>query len=373
MLCILPGCSQTESDALARVRQGIIGGQLSGPADDAVVMLQGQTTNGFQNCTAALVAPNLVITARHCVSNYVDLKYTCGADGNLVSGPGGQMGTLLDPSLISIRTGTTLKPVKLATGTQIFAAATSTMCQNDIALMVLDQAVTTMPIMPIRLYVGTQPGEQVRIVGYGIDADAGFGVRYSLSGLTITEVGTSQFRPVGDSIPPRMFETDGPAMCYGDSGGPALSDQNAIIGISSQFVGDCTATTVRDFYTEVAPFAADIILPAFQAAGYDPWLEGNSEPGLYGTGGDGSTGGASSTGGDTSAQSTSGGSTSSDTSAGGAPIGTGGDTSGPAVYDQGPPAGGSCACRAASARRSGLGIAAVAAVGLLGLRRRRRG
>ena len=127
--------------------------------------------------------------------------------------------------------------------------------------MVLDQALTTMPIMPIRLYVGTQPGEQVRDVGYGVVADdAGASVRYSLSGLTITEVGTSQFRPVGDAIPPRTFETDGPAMCYGDSGGPALSDQNAVIGIFSQFVGDCMVTTVRDFYTEVAPFAADVIL-----------------------------------------------------------------------------------------------------------------
>ena len=133
-LCVLPGCSQTESGALARVRQGVIDGQLSGPADDAVVMVQGQTTLGFQNCTGVLVAPNLVITARHCVSNYTEQKYTCDSNGNLVSGPGGQMGLLLAPSDISIRTGTFQKPVKLATGTQIFAAATSTMCQNDIAL-----------------------------------------------------------------------------------------------------------------------------------------------------------------------------------------------------------------------------------------------
>ncbi len=366
----MPACSHTSTSDLDKVHQDVLYGQLSGAEDDAVLMVYSKTANSYQNCTGTLVAPNLVITARHCVSNYVDLKFTCDSNGNLTSGPGGQMGTLLDPSAIVIRKGTFQKPVALATGTQIFAAATSTMCQNDIALVVLNQAINDLPIMPIRLYTGTQPGEEVHVVGFGLDADAGFGVRYARSGLIITQVGSSQFRPVGDSIPPRLFETDGPALCIGDSGGPAFSDHNAIIGVYSQVVGDCTAATARDLFTEVAPFTADIVLPAFAAAGFEPWLEGNSEPGLYGTGGSSGTGGDSSTGGATSTQSASGGATSLDTAVGGAPIGTGGDTSGPGVYDQGPPSGGSCACRTAMNRRSGLG-ALLAMAAVLGLRRRR--
>ncbi len=374
-LCVLSACGRTESANLSRVREEVLYGQLSGPEDDAVLMVQSNTGTSLQNCTGTLVAPNLVITARHCVSNYVDLKFTCDSSGNLVSGPGGQMGTLLAASAISIRKGTFQKPVKLATGTQIFAAATSTMCQNDIALVVLNQAINDLPIMPIRLYTGTQPGDVIHVVGYGLDADAGFGVRYSRSGLIITQVGSSQFRPAGDAIPPRMFETDGPALCIGDSGGPAFNDRDAIIGVYSQVVGDCAATNARDLFTEIAPFTADIVLPAFAAAGYEPWLEGNSEPGLYGTGGTGNTGGDSSIGGSNAsggapATSASGGSTSADTSAGGAPIGTGGDTSGPAVYDQAPPSGGSCACRTVGHRRGGLG-ALLAIATVLGLRRRR--
>ena len=205
----------------------------------------------------------------------------------------------------------------------------------------------------------------MRAVGYGLDENNLFGTRHSRDGVDVAKVGTSQFRPVGDDVPARSFTSVGDGLCIGDSGGPALTDRGAVAGVYSKVVGTCTAATAVDTFTEVAPFVNDLILPAFQAAGYEPWLEGNSEPGLYGTGGSNGTGGDSSTGGDTGA---SGGSTS--TAAGGAPIGTGGDTSGPDVFDQAAPRGGSCACRAATNRRTGLG-ALLATAAMLGLRRRK--
>jgi MYXO-CTERM domain-containing protein len=164
--------------------------------------------------------------------------------------------------------------------------------------------------------------------------------------------------------------TQGPLLCKGDSGGPALSDNDAVIGTFSEVVGNCADSNASDFFTEIAPFATDIILPAFEAAGAVPWLEGNSEPGLYGTGGSANTGGDSSTGGASAVNAAGGAGGVIDTAAGGAPAGTGGDTSTePFVYDQ-KANGGSCACRTAGNGRRGFGVLAIAALAVLGLRRR---
>jgi hypothetical protein len=153
-----------------------------------------------------------------------------------------------------------------------------------------------------------------------------------------------------------------------------LSDANAVIGLFSQFTGECYSPTTVNYFSEVAPFRDDVILPAFKAAGYEPWLENNSEPGLYGTGGSASTGGSGgvstaivgSGGATTIATSTSGGAAES----GGAPAQTGGSSAEVVVYDRGPSKGGSCGCRVAGARGYGPGAMAAMAM-LLGARRRR--
>jgi MYXO-CTERM domain-containing protein len=123
------------------------------------------------------------------------------------------------------------------------------------------------------------------VVGYGRTDDEEFGIRHTRSGLEVAKVGTSQFREEGDSIPPRTFTSEGPALCIGDSGGPAYSDQGAVIGVWSQVVGDCTASTAVNYFTEVAPFRAEIIDRAFVAAGYEPLLETSAGSGQAGAGG----------------------------------------------------------------------------------------
>ncbi len=373
-------CSYNSRDGLSQTDQAVLGGQLSGPEDDAVVKVEAQAASGtLWTCSGTLVAPNLVITARHCVSNFVDGIWSCDSDGNLISSKGaGSMGALDTPSNITVRRGTGPNPPRVAKGQTILAPSSTTVCINDIAFLVLDQQLNDIPIKPIRLYSGVAPGEQITVIGYGTDDDGGFGVRHIRSGLTIAQVGPSSFRPVADAIAPRTFLTQGPALCMGDSGGPALSDYDAIIGVFSQIVGDCRSTDAKNIYTQVAPFLSDVVLPAFQAAGYDPWLEGNSEPGLNGTGGASNAGGSTSAAGGAPAQSggasaqPSGGSTNSDNASGGAPNSTGGEPSLPAVYDQAPPSGGTCACRVSGTRHSGLGVLAAAAAGLLGRRRWRR-
>jgi MYXO-CTERM domain-containing protein len=77
--------------------------------------------------------------------------------------------------------------------------------------------------------------------------------------------------------------TEGPTMCTGDGGAPVLSEptdaEGAVVGVFSRATGNCAVNPVRDYFTEVAPFAAELLLPAFAAAGHDPWCEGNPGPG----------------------------------------------------------------------------------------------
>jgi hypothetical protein len=306
---------------------------------------------------------------------------------------------------------------------EIFAAETQTICLNDFALVLLDrnldQPPYNLPISPIRLYSGVEVGEQIRMVGYGSPTsgkDATVDTRNTRGGLIVSRVGKSdEYRPVGDNIPPRTFATDGPGGCYSDSGGPAYSDNDAVIGVFSQFVGDCYSQATVNYFTEVAPFRDAVVLRAFKASGYEPWLENNSEPGLYGTGGNVSTGGTASSGGapatggapsteaggasGTTIVLASGGATVVATAAtggvgdtpmstvaseaggapaavggaqanGGAPEQTGGSSQEVVVYDRGPSQGGSCACRVGRERRYALGAIAAMAM-LLGTRRRR--
>lgn len=391
------GCHAPAGEREAELEQAVVDGQDSGPEDNAVVKIESIDSAGtIGNCSATLVAPNLLVTARHCVTNMGPGTFTCDADGNLVAGPGGGTGILNDPTKVAVKSGSTVGKA-LAHGTQIFAAETQTICLNDFALVLLDtkldQSPYNLPIAPIRLYSGTEIGEQVRMVGYGpayVGALTGK-QRTTRSGLIVSKVGRSEYRPVGDAIPPRMFTIDGTAGCKGDSGGPTLSDSNAVTGVFSQFIGDCYLPTTINYFAETAPFRDDVILPAFKAAGYEPWLENNSEPGLYGTGGRASTG-AGGSGGASTAIVGSGGATSTiATSAasggaaetggaavdvggaqalGGAQAQTGGSSAEVVVYDRGPSNGGSCGCRVAGARGYGLGVIAAMAM-LLGARRRR--
>jgi len=340
---------------------------LSGPEDDGVVQLLSQTSRGTSWwCSGTLIAPNLVLTARHCITAYQEGSFSCDSEGNLVSGPGGSMGALDDPAKIAIHAGTATLPKTVAHGLQIFAPQTTSICRNDIAIVMLDKPLTGIPIFPIRALTGIEPGEQVRLVGYGTDDDGGFSIRHTRIGLAVSKVGSNPFRPVGDPIPNRTFMTVGPTLCIGDSGGPALSDQGALVGVFSQFDGLCTSPNAKDFFTLVAPFMNDLIVPAFAAAGYEPWLEGNSEPGLPPE-----TGGASGTGGNASTGGAANGGAASTNDLGGAPSATGGNTAGPAVYDQGPAKGGDCSCRAAgSGRYTGFGALIGLAI-VLGLRKRR--
>ncbi|MDB4945673.1 MAG: hypothetical protein JWP97_5207 [Labilithrix sp.] len=277
------GCAaETSGDASAdgAVKVGVDTGTagtriFGGDRDDdgasipGVVALRVGTGGTFELCSGALVAPNVVLTARHCVTKNVSTTVSCTENGESANGPHVQGDE--DPASIGIYTGAdpSFAHAPIARARAVVAPTGQYLCDSDIALVVLDTPITTIAPLPVRLKSSAVPGELVRSVGYGQnDASAPIGTRFrkSVSVLAQGQAVTASKTPLG----PHEFEV-GKSICQGDSGGPAISEgTGAVIGVVSRG-GDCD----EDFghiYTTTAGFS-QLFDDAFALAGASPLPE----------------------------------------------------------------------------------------------------
>src|SRR5262245_46282236 len=83
-LLALSACSASVDggEQTGRAKQAVIKGTTSDASQDAVVLLvhYDKATYEFGECTGTLLAPNLVLTARHCVAN-TDEAAACDETG----------------------------------------------------------------------------------------------------------------------------------------------------------------------------------------------------------------------------------------------------------------------------------------------------
>ena len=269
---VFAGCSGGDPTppATSSVSEAIIGGVTdSGTgAHPSVVML----TNPGGACTGSLIAPKLVLTARHCVSQNITQGIGCDIYGT--SSNGDHVGADYSPSSFSIYTGVNPNwgsPV--AKGAQLFHVSGKNLCNDDIALIVLDKAVTGLTPLPIRLDFGPQIGELLTAVGYGAvnDNQVGAGTRRRRANVPVRSVGQdwNELNGVGE------FST-GQAVCSGDSGGPVFSPAGGVIGIASR-VSNCSDPNASAKYVRL-DYHKDLILQAFAAAGASPVLEPGTAP-----------------------------------------------------------------------------------------------
>lgn len=365
-LLFLSACSAPEG--VETFQSAIVNGELSDESDDAVVELYAGTGSSRDHCSASLIAPNVIVTALHCVAQFNTLgRFSCSSSGALTTStpPDGSIGGPKDPASISVHLGVTASLTPDAVGVRVFGSGTDNICRNDIALVVLDRELDA-PIAPVRLERQTRRAELVRTVGYGLTGMSGQIRRHVRHGVTVTDVGTDRDYPrQGLAAPNTFVVTEGP--CQGDSGGPALSEETgAVIGVYSVSAGvSCTSDGIRNVFTTLAPFSS-LVQQALEYAGHEAVLE-PPEPMPEG----GSGGEAPEPQGGSGAL-PNGGTGNITGGIGGASGGRAGAAQGGEPEDPGSGSrdDASCACRLTPSNGSGQGAGALVALALLAFRRR---
>ena len=293
------GCAgETESitgtERVDQSIQAIIRGEASGAAHDAVVVLTNFNGGVRRNlCSATLVAPNLLLTARHCVSD-TQSSAACSDDGTAVTGAG----VVADrqPANLVVFVGkngvvpnTEVEANGTARGAKVIVGTSSTVCNADIAFLVLDRNVEA-PIAPIRLGPPA-PTEKVSAVGWGVDETGNLPQQREVrTGISLIGVGPGQY-PENPSYGYGDSEfMIGESACSGDSGGPSLSSAGAVLGVASRagngkardpnnYATTCVGSGAHAVYTHLG-LHKDLVTRAFEEAGAPIWLEGEPDPRL---------------------------------------------------------------------------------------------
>jgi secreted trypsin-like serine protease len=218
LVSVLSACSTSEQ--ISKSEANIIGGHKDQGSQHQSVLFMLTTANEL--CTGSLIAPRVIVTAKHCVLGHTvdQIRFGFGPD---------------------FASGVPYKRVTNIRTTEGFDTE-----GKDIALLLLESEGTLEPI-PWQHSSTDLLFETVTLVGYGQQSTGDpRQVNYGEKAITTSSIiATSTFE----------FAIDGPSTCFGDSGGPALLDSGLLVGIVSRGQERCTGSSVL---TRVDAFTAFI-------------------------------------------------------------------------------------------------------------------
>jgi hypothetical protein len=295
VLLVVAGCSAAPSaEETGRTESAIINGTSSDTSQNAVVLIH-YPVNSYAafECTGTLLAPSLVLTARHCVSSLVDetAGFTCDQKGN--GSTGGNLAGDFTVTNMYVITGNKrpYDPTSAfaAKGKKIIHDGATNLCNHDLALVLLDRAIPNADIAPVRLDAPVTKSETFTAVGWGVTTQTPQPLtRQQRANISVQSVGPYIDPILGLAVPDHEFMV-GESICQGDSGGPAFdSKSGAILGVVSrggngtaQNPSDPSASCVGGYnFYSATPGYKDMILDAYSQAGQDPWPEGGPDPRL---------------------------------------------------------------------------------------------
>ncbi len=232
-------------------------------------------------CTGTVIAPNLVLTAQHCVAPLDDAP-----DAELEGCYPSVFEAPVAAAAVSVYTGNPTgddaadRHRVLEIVLPPYTSPANQICGNDVALLILDAPISSTVATPIvpRVDVPLAAGEAYSALGFGkidpdVEVDTDNAVRYRRDGLVVECVGTG-CTPQPGYVVASEWRGDG-ATCSGDSGGPAIDSAGRVIGVDSRNNG-CGSYSL---YGGVEPRGAWIRETAIRAAGiggYEPppWSTG---------------------------------------------------------------------------------------------------
>ncbi len=269
-LILIAGCVPEEESTIEAAasqehvvhRHEIKGGQVDSSAEYSstvgMFMISGRA-GGI--CSGSLIAPNLILTAQHCVADISSQYVQCGQT---------QFGATADPSDLYVTTDTYLSQrSSYIQGAEVHVPPGGRdMCGNDIALVILNgnfPSSSATPLVP-RLDDPVAYGETYTAVGYGHTGNGqGSGVRRYITNRQV-QCGGDNPCPTRTTVQNSEFlGTDG--TCQGDSGGGAIDAQGRVLGALSRGPSGCRGSV----YSSVAswgPWVRQIAQRASQMGGY---------------------------------------------------------------------------------------------------------
>lgn len=243
LLCVFATtCSQPEPRLIP-----FINGGYAEPGQPGVVLIE--HVYGYM-CTGTLIAPRVVVTAKHCVRDVESTGQNFPVAGFRIHVGPNMYNTVYTTSVSSIRTypGTTLE-------------------NQDIALLTLTDAIPENIATPY-FYVVSATGQyaltigqtQLTIIGYG-ESICG---QTNHAGVKLRTEDTF----IGWITPNGDFATQGRGANHGDSGGPIFTSDLKLIGVTSRGSEDCTGEYAGITIGTFIPAHLDMIREVMQAAGY---------------------------------------------------------------------------------------------------------
>ena len=235
--------------------------------EDAVVDLWLQDNGGWATCTGSLIAPNVVLTAYHCVAREMatgDARCPSITSGDSVYT---EHSAIYEDHLaakdifvsLSRERGSASDMKFVAHGSEIVDNAARVLCSNDIAVVVLDRPITTVAPLKIR-GTAAQKGEKLAAIGWGKLDDNGAAKkeRTRREGIKVLALEGEIYRHTrqdGAKLVEAAYAGEfitGTATCHGDSGGPLLDSQHDIVGVASRGSSTGGCVDVLKTFTDVS-------------------------------------------------------------------------------------------------------------------------
>jgi hypothetical protein len=260
---LAPACGSSGEPDLERKHEAIAGGSVDRVHTNVFAFVT-LGEGGTELCSASLIAPNLLLTAQHCVAQTSTEVVRCDSTRFGPPTPAESVLVALDTRLTSRTRWYGVSELRLPPGN-------GELCGYDIALAILANnfpAAMATPLVP-RIDVSARAAEVYAAVGYGLDLDSGSGTRRNRTGLLVSCSGTACGPIVTNS------EWGGQeAVCPGDSGGPALDAAERVIGVASRGSEGCR-TPIYSSVSSFGEWIRDTARDAARLGGYTApsWVE----------------------------------------------------------------------------------------------------
>jgi hypothetical protein len=281
-LAALPGCGaapgESEPASLGVAVEPIKGGYNDTSDTNVVdIIWYVQGAQDYSECSGSLLAPNMVLTARHCVANILNMSQ--GIDCSV-----SKFGASDKPGNFYVSTAAVLAqdfPNGFHTVREVLTPpGPSSVCGQDQAILILSDSITdATPLVP-RVDTHIALGESYSAIGFGNTNDtAGAGQRRRRDNLAVSCVGSSCDAP---GIAKLHEFVGGDGTCEGDSGGPAMDGQGRVVGVLSRGNMGCINSVYGDVWAW-GNWISTTAIHAAQVGGYDapPWTAGYPTDPIY--------------------------------------------------------------------------------------------